>query len=86
MATPTANFLSYNSTGINSIKTTWIRDLCKMTKTDFFSLQEHFKSTKNADKYFKDQFPEYHPYVIPATRSEHQDSGRPKGGIAQFAR
>ena len=85
MATPTA-FLSYNSTGINSFKTNWIRDLCKLTKTDFFSIQEHFRSTKNSDKYFKDQFQDYSSYVIPAVRNENQDSGRAKGGIAQFAR
>ena len=54
----TANFLSYNSTGINSIKTNWISDLCKLTNNDFFSIQEQFKSTKNVDKCFKDQFPD----------------------------
>ena len=85
MAMPTA-FLSYNSTGINSIKTNWIRDLCKLTKTDFFSIQEHFRSTKNTDKFFKDQFQDYYSYVIPAVKNENQDSGRAKGGIAQFAR
>ena len=85
MAKPTT-FLSYNSTGINSIKTSWIRNLCKLTHTDFFSIQEHFKSTSNSDKYFKDQFPEFFTYVIPAIRNENQDSGRAKGGISQFSK
>ena len=76
--------LSYNSTGFNSIKTDWIRDLCKTTNVDYFSIQEHFISSKSAYKYCKEQFPLYCPYVIPAVRSENQDSGRAKGGIAQF--
>ena len=85
MAQSTVNFLSSNSTGMNTVKTTWIRDLCKMTKIDFFSLQEHFKCTKSVDKYFKEQFPDYIPYVIPAVRAENQDSGRAKGGLCQFS-
>ena len=85
MATPTV-FLSYNSTGINSIKACWIRDLCKMTNTDFFSIQEHFKSTKNTDRYFKEQFSDYITYVVPAVRDENQETGRARGGIAQFSR
>ena len=85
MATPTV-FLSYNSTGINSIKASWIRDLCQVTKADFFSIQEHFRSTNNSDKYFKEQFPEYFSYSVPAFRNKEQDSGRGKGGIAQFSR
>ena len=63
MATPTVNFISYNSTGSNSIKTAWLRDLFKITKTDFCSIQEHFRSDKTVDKYFGNQFTEYTPYV-----------------------
>ena len=58
MATPTVNFISYNSTGINSIKTSWIRDLCKVTNANFLGIQEHFKSSKSVDKFFKEQFPD----------------------------
>ena len=86
MATPTVNFMSYNSTGSNSIKTAWIRDLCKLTKTDFCSIQEHFKSNKTVVKYFKNQFDDYNPYVIPTIRHENQDSGRARGGLAQLAK
>ena len=78
--------MSYNSTGFNSIKTAWIRDLCKLVKTDFCSIQEHFISDKSAENYFKNQFGEYIPYVIPASRYENQDSGRARGGIAQLVR
>ena len=76
--------MSYNSTGFNSIKTEWIRNLCKTANIDLFSIQEHFNSTKSVHNYCKDQFPSYSSYVIPAKRSENQDSGRAKGGLAQF--
>ena len=84
MATPTVNFVSYNSTGMNTIKTDWIRNLCKLAKIDFCSIQEHFKKTKSVDKFFKEQFTDFSSYVIPAFRAENQDSGRPKGGLAQM--
>ena len=48
-------FLSYNSTGLNSVKTRWIRDIINVTNSDFITLQEHFKKTKNIDKYFADE-------------------------------
>ena len=48
MVTPTANFMSYNSTGMNSIKADWIRNLYKLTKCDFVSIQEHFKKNSSA--------------------------------------
>ena len=51
-----STFLSYNSTGLNSVKTKWIRDIVKLTKSDYISIQEHFKKTKTIDKYFIDQF------------------------------
>ena len=86
MATPVVTFLSYNSTGLDTVKTAWTRDLCKLTKTDFLNIQEHFMKNKLVDKYFKDQFPDFSPYVIPAYREQTQDSGRPKGGIAQLSR
>ena len=84
MVIPTVNFMSYNSTGINSVKADWVRNLYKLSKCDFISLQEHFKKNKTIDKFFKDQFPEHISYVIPGHREQHQDSGRPKGGIAQM--
>ena len=82
MATPTANFVSYNSTGMNTIKTDWIGNLCKLAKIDFCSIQEHFKKTKSVDKFFKEQFTYFSSYVIPAFRAENQD--RPKGGLVQM--
>ena len=83
MTTPTVNFLSYNSTGMNSVKSAWIRDLCKVTNTDFCSVQEHFKKT--VTNFFKDEFKYYSSYAKPAVRNIGQDSGRAKGGLAQLS-
>ena len=70
MASPTVNFLSYNSTGMNSIKIEWIRDLCKLCSIDYFSIQEHFISRKGAEKYFNEQFDQYSSYAIPAVKKD----------------
>ena len=86
MVIPTVNFMSFNSTGLDSIKAEYIRDLYNMTRCDFISIQENFKKTKSIDKLFKDNFPEHVSYVIPGFREINQDSGRPKGGIAQMRR
>ena len=51
MVNPYANFLSYNSTGINDVKAKWIRDLYMTTDASFVGVQEHFK-TVNIDKSF----------------------------------
>ena len=83
MSTPTVNFLSYNSTGLNTMKSKWLRDLMDISKIDFCSIQEHFK--KNIGKFFADQFDKFHNYVIPAVREKDVDNGRPKGGIAQLS-
>ena len=84
MVIPTVNFLSYNSTGLDSIKADFIRNLYSITECDFISIQEHFKKTKSLDNFFKCNFPEHTSYVIPGVRELDQDSGRPKGGIAQL--
>ena len=86
MAQPTATFLSYNSTGMNTIKTRWIRDLISSTDSTFVQIQEHFKTTKSTDKFFSDQFPTYSGYVIHGHRDKDQDHGRASGGIAQLSK
>ena len=53
MVIPTANFWSYNSTGLNSIKADWNRNLYKLTNSDFISLQDNFKKTDSSDKFVK---------------------------------
>ena len=80
----TFNFMSYNSTGLESVKCNWIRYIMKTCNIDFFQLQEHFKHIKSIDSYFKREFPINDSYVIPGYREPLQDSGRAKGGLAQL--
>ena len=47
MSIPSVNFISYNSTGINSVKTKWIRELCDITDSSYICIQEHFKNSKS---------------------------------------
>ena len=83
---PTANFISYNSTGIASEKCAFINELSLKNDVMFVSIQEHFKKTKTLDKYFCKKFPSFNPYVIPGHRPDNQDSGRPRAGLAQLVR
>ena len=84
MVIPTVNFMSYNSTGMNTVKADWIRGLSIVTNSNLISIQEHFKKTKTVDKFFKDQFPDKTSYIVEGHREKGQDSGRPKGGLAQM--
>ena len=85
MTAPMVNFLSYNSTGMNTVKASWIRDLLEVTCSHFVGIQEHFKRTKTVDKFFRDNFSDFSSFVVPAHREEGQDSGRAKGGLATLS-
>ena len=83
MATPTVQFASYNPTGLDSsFKTQWTRELLGTFKVDYVCFQEHFK--KNVGNFFSSYFPGFSSYIVPATRGQNQESGRPKGGLAQY--
>ena len=82
MAASVTNFMSYNGTGLDTMKCKWLSDIITVTNCDFCSVQEHFK--KNVGNHFARNFPEYYSYVIPAVRGAEQDVGRPKGGLAQL--
>ena len=84
MADSTINFMSYNSTGLDTAKVKWINDLIDLSKIDCFQLQEHFKATKTLESSFKKYFIDSDIYVTPAHREAFQESGRAKGGIAQL--
>ena len=83
MAIPCAKFLSYNGTGLDTIKSRWLRDLCKVSNADFCSIQEHLK--KNKGSFFKNKFPDFDTYFTPAFREMERDSVRAKGGLAQLS-
>ena len=85
MARSTLNFMSYNSTGLDTVKADWIKDLINTCDIDLLQIQEHFKSTKSVDTFFKKQFSNNDSYVIPAHREAFQDSGRAKGGLAELS-
>ena len=78
------SFLSYNSTGLDNEKIQWINDLVETTNTVCWQLQEHFKATKTANQYFKQNFKNFDNYVTTAVRGNSTHAGRPKGGLAQF--
>ena len=86
MATSTVTFLSYNSTGMNTLKTKWICDLINVTDASYIQIQEHLKRNKAIEKYFIDQFPDHNSFINPGHRDKYQDQGRPMGGLAQLSR
>ena len=77
-------FMSYNSTGLDSVKARFSNDLCQEYSVDFLSIQEHFKFV-NTDQFFKRSFSEYSSYVKPGHRAPEQMTGRAKAGLAQLS-
>ena len=55
-ANDTVNFLSYNSTGLDTVKTEFICDLGKVTNSSFIGLQEHFRKSKTINNFFTSEF------------------------------
>ena len=78
------NFISYNSTGLDTVKINWINDLVKTTDSACLQIQEHFKATKSVQQYFKKYFKDFDIYAIPAIRENSSHVGRPKGGLVQL--
>jgi hypothetical protein len=52
----TVTFMSYNMTGAETVKCQWIRDLAVEHSVNYCALQEHFKTVKTTDQYFRKQF------------------------------
>ena len=82
---PSVTFVSYNSTGMNSIKAQWTNELCRDLEADYCAIQEHFKNTKMTHKFFRDKFSDFNSYVIPAHRAPGVDTGRCSGGLTQLS-
>lgn len=83
---PSVTFMSYNSTGMNTVKAQWTNEAFEDLNVDYCALQEHFKNTKTTNKFFCDKFRDFNSYVIPAHRAPGQDTGRCSGGLTQFSR
>ena len=83
----TVTFMSYNPTGLDStVKCSFSNDICDEYDVDFLNIQEHFKSTKTTDQYFKKKFPDFYSYVVAAQKSPGQEYGRAKAGLAQLTK
>ena len=78
-------FMSYNMTGADTVKCQWVRDLANEFKVDNCALQEHFKTVKSTEQWFRKQYGNFHTYVVPAYRMPGVDSGRGIGGMVQLA-
>ena len=80
-----ATFMSYNPTGINTVICQFKNEISDEYNVNYVSIQEHFKSTKKTDKFFRDKFRQHYSYVIPGHRTSGQESGRAKAGLAQLS-
>ena len=78
------NILSYNTTGLDSVKINFINDLLQTLNITCCQVQEHFKATKTVSQFFKSNFKKYDCYVTPAVRDNSNHAGRPKGGLTQL--
>ena len=76
--------MSYNSTGLDQQKVSWINEIMDTCSISCFQLQEHFKASKTIESSFKHYFPHHLSYVKPGHREVLQGSGRAKGGLAQL--
>ena len=72
-------------TGAETIKCQWVRDISSEHGVHFCALQEHFKTVKSTEQWFRKQFSNYHTHVIPAYRLPGVDSGRGIGGLVQLS-
>ena len=78
------SFLTYNMTGSDAFKCKFVQEICDEYDINFCCLQEHFKTAKNTEQWFKREFSKFHSNVIPAYRSPGTESGRGKGGLVQL--
>ena len=46
-------FMSYNMTGADTVKCQWVRDVGAEHNVNFCALQEHFKTVKTTDQWFR---------------------------------
>ena len=52
---------------------------------NYCAIQEHFKTVKTTDQWFRKQFQKFSSYVIPAHRAPGVDCGRGRGGLVQLS-
>ena len=79
------SFMIYNMTGADSYKCHFVKDICYKYDINFCGLQEHFKTIKTTESWFRQEFKEFHTHVLPAYRIPGTDCGRGKGGLVQIS-
>ena len=62
------NILSYNTTGLDSVKINWISELVQTLDVTCFQIQEHFKAIETVDAFFSKNFNQFNCHVTPALR------------------
>ena len=72
---PPVTFMPYNMTGADTVKCQWVREFATDYEVDYCALQEHFKTVKTTEQWFRKQYGDYHTYVVPAYRMPGVDSG-----------
>ena len=85
MDTTATTFMSYNSTGLDSVKVNFSIDICEEYDVNILAIQEHFKFV-NIGKCFKSCFGDFSSYAIPGHRGPGQMTGIAKAGLAQLCR
>ena len=79
--------MSFNSTGLDQTKVDWVQSISETCDIHLLQLQEHFKTTKTTESFFRKNFnTKWDSYSIPAYRDPFQDNGRAKGGLAQLCK
>ena len=51
--------MSYNMTGADRIKCKWICEVAEDQDVNYVALQEHFKTVKSTEQWFRVQFKDY---------------------------
>ena len=51
-------------------KSKFVQDICDESNVTYASIQEHFKWSKQTNKFFIDDFGKFNSYVIPAYRTK----------------
>ena len=76
------SILSYNTTGWNSFKANFIKEIISSRNIDIFAIQEHFMLEQNVFK-IQEQFSDFELFALPAFKNNSQITrGRPSGGLA----
>ena len=76
--------ISFNPTGFNLQKASYINFLAVSMDIDIFVLQEHMHLRANVS-FIQNAFPNFESFILPATKLDKSvRAGRPSGGLCIF--